>query len=105
MPTKRASADSKHFKGVSPAWTPPSGTRRIRWSRAWFHNAAQSARQIVRMIYDLMGSVAIFFERTPLDQLLRDAETFCQHIVGQHKTLEYAGALLLGSEGPLFPYI
>jgi hypothetical protein len=36
---------------------------------------------------------------------LRDAETFCQHIVLQRKTLEMAGAMLLGVEGQSVPLI
>jgi alkylation response protein AidB-like acyl-CoA dehydrogenase len=74
---------------------------------AWLSrvNAAQSARQIIRMVYDLLGSTSIYSQRTPLDQLLRDAETFCQHIVAQRKTLEMAGAMLLKADGPQFPFI
>jgi len=68
-------------------------------------NAAQAAREIVRMLYDLLGSTSIYSERSPLDRALRDAETFCQHIVLQRKTLEMAGAMLLEAEGPSFPFI
>jgi alkylation response protein AidB-like acyl-CoA dehydrogenase len=74
---------------------------------AWLSrvNAAQAARDIIRMLYDAVGSAAIYAERSPLDRALRDAETFCQHIVSQRKTLEMVGAMLLDADGPLLPYI
>jgi alkylation response protein AidB-like acyl-CoA dehydrogenase len=74
---------------------------------AWLSrvNAAQAARDIIRMLYDAVGSAAIYSERSPLDRALRDAETFCQHIVAQRKTLEMVGAMLLNADAPLFPYI
>jgi alkylation response protein AidB-like acyl-CoA dehydrogenase len=74
---------------------------------AWLSrvNAAQAARDIIRMLYDAVGSAAIYSERSPLDRALRDAETFCQHIVAQRKTLEMVGAMLLNADAPLLPYI
>ena len=74
---------------------------------AWLSrvNAAQTARDIIRMLYDSVGSAAIYSERSPLDRALRDAETFCQHIVSQRKTLEMVGAMLLNADAPLLPYI
>jgi indole-3-acetate monooxygenase len=74
---------------------------------AWLSrvNAAQAARNIVRMLYDAVGSAAIYSKRSPLDRALRDAETFCQHIVSQRKTLEMVGAMLLNADTPLLPYI
>jgi alkylation response protein AidB-like acyl-CoA dehydrogenase len=68
-------------------------------------NAAQAAREIVRMLYDALGSASIYSERSPLDRALRDAETVCQHIVMQHKTLAMAGAMLLEADTPVLPYI
>ena len=74
---------------------------------AWLSrvNAAQAARDIIRMLYDAVGSAAIYAERSPLDRALRDAETFCQHIVAQRKTLEMVGAMMLNADTPLLPYI
>ena len=74
---------------------------------AWLSrvNAAQTARDIIRLLYDAAGSAAIYSERSPLDRALRDAETFCQHIVAQRKTLEMVGAMLLDADAPLLPYI
>jgi Acyl-CoA dehydrogenase, C-terminal domain len=51
------------------------------------------------------GSASIYSERSPLDRALRDAETVCQHIVMQHKTLAMAGAMLLEADTPVLPYI
>src|SRR5215469_2155715 len=63
---------------------------------AWLSrvNVAQAAREIIRMLYDALGSASIYSERSPLDRALRDAETVCQHIVMQRKTLSMAGAML-----------
>jgi indole-3-acetate monooxygenase len=74
---------------------------------AWLSrvNAAQAARDIIRMLYDAVGSAAIYSERSPLDRALRDAETFCQHIVSQRKTLEMIGAMLLNADTPVLPYV
>jgi len=40
-----------------------------------------------------------------LDRALRDAETFCQHLVMQRKSLEMIGGMLLGADAPLLPYV
>ncbi len=74
---------------------------------AWLSrvNVAQAAREIIRMLYDALGSASIYSERSPLDRALRDAETVCQHIVMQRKTLSMAGAMLLEADTPLLPYI
>jgi alkylation response protein AidB-like acyl-CoA dehydrogenase len=74
---------------------------------AWLSrvNAAQAARDIIRMLYDAAGSAAIYSDRSPLDRALRDAETFCQHIVAQRKTLAMVGAMLLNADTPILPYI
>jgi alkylation response protein AidB-like acyl-CoA dehydrogenase len=74
---------------------------------AWLSrvNAAQAAREIIRMLYDALGSASIYSERSPLDRALRDAETVCQHIVMQRKTLTMAGTLLLEADTPVLPYI
>jgi alkylation response protein AidB-like acyl-CoA dehydrogenase len=74
---------------------------------AWLSrvNAAHSAREIVRTLYDALGSASIYSERSPMDRALRDAETVCQHVVMQHRTLEMVGAMLLGGDDPVLPYI
>jgi indole-3-acetate monooxygenase len=74
---------------------------------AWLSRvyAAQAARDIIRMLYDAVGSASIYSETGPLDRALRDAETFCQHIVAQRKSLEMIGGMILGADVPLLPYI
>jgi alkylation response protein AidB-like acyl-CoA dehydrogenase len=103
-------ARSYVFSAMEREWSrleknqPPTVRER---ADAWLSrvNAAQAARQIIRMLYDAVGSAAIYSERTPFDRALRDAETFCQHIVAQRKTLEMVGALLLHADTPVLPYI
>jgi alkylation response protein AidB-like acyl-CoA dehydrogenase len=63
-------------------------------------NAFQSARQIIRLLFDAVGGSAIYAKKGPFDRALRDAETWCQHVIGQRRTLEIVGALLLKSDGP-----
>ncbi len=98
------------FSAMEREWTrlqknePPNVRER---ADAWLSrvNAAQSARDIIRMLYDAVGSAAIYSERSPLDRALRDAETWCQHIVSQRKTLEMIGGMLLNADAPLLPYV
>ncbi len=61
-------------------------------------NAFQSARSIVRLLYDSIGGSAIYTRKGPMDRSIRDTETMCQHMVGQRKGLEDIGALLLDSD-------
>jgi hypothetical protein len=48
-----------------------------------------------------MATTAIY-RLSPLDRWLRDTETMCQHVMGQDKIVQSAGAYLLGGE-PEFP--
>jgi indole-3-acetate monooxygenase len=61
-------------------------------------NACQSARQVIRLLFDSIGGSAIYTRNSGLDRALRDAETWCQHIIGQRRTLEMVGGFLLKSE-------
>ena len=61
--------------------------------------SAQSARDVARLVYDLIGGSAIYRRRSPFDRFLRDTETMCQHIVAQEKGYELVGAMLLDPEG------
>lgn len=63
-------------------------------------HAMQGARTIVRRLYDLMATSAIY--ATPMDRWLRDTETMCQHVMAQERIAQSAGAFLLGGT-PLFP--
>ena len=71
-------------------------------------NAFQTARDVVRLLYDTVGGSAIYAnslqKKRPLDRALRDTQTMCQHLVGQYKTLEMSGALLLG-ESDTSPHV
>jgi alkylation response protein AidB-like acyl-CoA dehydrogenase len=58
-------------------------------------NAFQASRAIVRDLYDVIGGSAIYEGRSILDRALRDAETMCQHVVGQRRELAKIGGLLL----------
>ena len=60
-------------------------------------HAFQAARQVTQQIYDVIGGAAIYAQN-PFDRHLRDMFTACQHIVAQRKSIEPAGALLLGGE-------
>ncbi len=60
-------------------------------------HAFQTGRQVVQMMFDLIGGEAVY-ARNPFERQLRDMNTACQHIVGQHKTLQSAGALILQSD-------
>jgi alkylation response protein AidB-like acyl-CoA dehydrogenase len=72
---------------------------------AWLSNlnAFQSARQIVRTLFDAVGGSAIYTRKGPFDRALRDAETWCQHLIGQRRTLEMVGAFLLRSDDVRLP--
>jgi alkylation response protein AidB-like acyl-CoA dehydrogenase len=61
-------------------------------------HAFQTGRDVVRILYDTVGGSAIYAKKSPFDRHLRDMQTACQHLVGQMKTLENAGSLLLGGE-------
>lgn len=66
--------------------------------------AFRAAREITETLYDLVGGDSVYRNRTPLDRLLRDTTTACQHFAGQHRIKELAGQLLLGEE-PDIPLI
>ena len=61
-------------------------------------NTCQSSRQIIRTLFDTVGGSAIYSRKSLLDRALRDAETWCQHIIGQRRTLEMVGAMLLKAD-------
>lgn len=63
--------------------------------------AFRAARSIVRRLYDLLATSAVY-ARSPLERALRDLETMCQHTVAQDQILQSAGAHLVGGV-PRFP--
>ncbi len=68
-------------------------------------HVAHAAREVIRMLYDAVGGSAIYSRKGPFDRALRDAETWCQHVVVQRRTLEYIGAMLLKSGASPFPFL
>src|SRR5262249_2193143 len=69
-------------------------------------NAGNSAREVIRMLFDAIGASAIYADRGPFDRLRRDSETWCQHISVQSKMLEPIGALLLKAHhSPPFAFL
>jgi alkylation response protein AidB-like acyl-CoA dehydrogenase len=61
-------------------------------------NVCQSARQVIRLLFDSIGGGAIYTQNSAMDRALRDAETWCQHIIGQRRTLEMVGGFILKSD-------
>jgi alkylation response protein AidB-like acyl-CoA dehydrogenase len=61
-------------------------------------NVCQSSRQIIRMLFDNVGGSAIYAKKSAFDRALRDSETWCQHIIGQRRTLEMVGSMMLKSD-------
>jgi indole-3-acetate monooxygenase len=61
-------------------------------------NVCQSSRQIIRLLFDSVGGSAIYTRKSAFDRALRDSETWCQHIIGQRRTLEMVGSLFLKSD-------
>jgi alkylation response protein AidB-like acyl-CoA dehydrogenase len=61
-------------------------------------NVCQSSRQIIRLLFDSLGGSAIYTKKSAFDRALRDSETWCQHIIGQRRTLEMVGSLFLKSD-------
>jgi hypothetical protein len=52
------------------------------------------------MLYADVGGSAIYVKKSLFDLALPDAETWCQHLVVQRRTLEWVGGLLLKSDDP-----
>ena len=69
-------------------------------------HVAHAAREVIRMLYDAVGGSAIYSRKGPFDRALRDAETWCQHVVVQPRTLfDAIGAMLLKTGGSPFPFL
>ena len=101
---KLGAARSYVFSSLHSQWaTLEAGQELSKQQRAdvWIAriNAFQTAREVANLIYDTVGGSAIYANKGPIDRAVRDTTTMCQHIVGQRKSLEPAGALLLGEEG------
>jgi alkylation response protein AidB-like acyl-CoA dehydrogenase len=86
----------RHWKRLEKNEQPTAQERADLWLSNI--NTCQSSRQIIRMLFDAVGGRAIYSRKSALDRALRDAETWCQHIIGQRRTLEMVGAMLLKSD-------
>lgn len=98
------SATEQEWKKLEKSEKPSEKERADAWlSRV---NVARAARDVIRMLYDAVGGSAIYSKKSPFDLALRDAETWCQHLAFQRRTLEWVGAMLLKSDGPPpFPFL
>ncbi|MEY9878251.1 alkylation response protein AidB-like acyl-CoA dehydrogenase [Streptacidiphilus sp. MAP12-33] len=100
---RRAAARAAVYASVEALWRrmeagqEPTPRERAEAALARY-DAFRTARRIVAELYDLVGTQATFRARTPLERALRDLTTACQHVVGQHRVLEWSGQLLLGGE-------
>ena len=66
--------------------------------------AFRGCRRAVQLLYESLGSAAVFREETPIDRIFRDLTTMSQHAVAQHRVLTASGGLLLG-ENTKEPFI
>jgi len=58
-------------------------------------HAHKACVQAVDMLYDIGGGASAY-EKNGMDRLLRDVRTANQHIVGDYKSFEFAGRMLMG---------
>jgi hypothetical protein len=65
-----------------------------------FGYMAVPAIAVAAKLSDAVGGSAIYSKKSSLDLALRGAETWCQHVGFQRRTLEWVGGLLLKSDGP-----
>lgn len=68
-------------------------------------NSMHAAREVIRMLYDIVGGNAIYAQRGPFDRALRDIETLSQHFAVQRRLLEHLGALMLKADAAPLPYL
>ncbi|MFJ7208430.1 hypothetical protein ACIQWR_33485 [Streptomyces sp. NPDC098789] len=66
--------------------------------------AHRACREAVQLLYDAVGSAAVYSERTPLDRCLRDLMTAGQHVASSAKILDGVGDLRLGGD-PASPHL
>ncbi|MFD9204504.1 hypothetical protein ACFWDP_40360, partial [Streptomyces anthocyanicus] len=65
-----------------------------------YKHTIRSCRDAVRLLADVIGSASIYRD-CPLERRLRDLTTVSQHLMGQPKIMEMAGALWLGVDRAL----
>ncbi|MFJ6380661.1 acyl-CoA dehydrogenase family protein [Kitasatospora sp. NPDC092039] len=91
-------ADAYVYATLERAWAaqaaglaPERGTAAL--ARRFAHTAC---REAVQLLYDVVGSAAIYTERTPLDRCLRDVITAGRHVASAERILDGVGDLRLG---------
>ena len=90
------------YETLDRLWDELCGERRVSLETrvavaASRQNAFKTGREIAQLMVDTAGSSAIY-RTSPLDRLLRDAITMCQHWTAQERTLEMIGAVALGRQ-------
>ncbi|GHF54410.1 hydroxylase [Streptomyces mashuensis] len=95
-------ADAYVYATLEDAWAaqaagraPERGTTAL--ARQFAHRAC---REAVQLLYDAVGSAAVYTEHTPLDRCLRDVITASRHVASSEKILDEVGALRLGAGTP-----
>ncbi|ROQ34995.1 alkylation response protein AidB-like acyl-CoA dehydrogenase [Streptomyces sp. PanSC19] len=98
-------ADAYVYSTLEKAWAaqtagvaPERGTAAL--ARRFAHRAC---REAVQLLYDAVGSAAVYTERTPLDRCLRDLITAGRHVASAERILDGVGTLRLGGD-PASPH-
>ncbi|MGA4850068.1 acyl-CoA dehydrogenase family protein [Streptomyces sp. G5(2025)] len=93
-------ADAYVYATLNDAWAaqaagraPEPGTTAL--ARQFAH---RSCREAVQLLYDVVGSAAVYTGRTPLDRCLRDVLTAGHHMASSERILDQIGDLRLGGE-------
>ncbi|WP_329399680.1 hypothetical protein OHA45_33825 [Streptomyces lydicus] len=99
-------ADAYVYSTLENVWAaqaagraPERGTAAL--ARQFAHRAC---REAVQLLYDTVGSVSVYTERTPLDRCLRDLITASRHVASSEKILDGVGDLRLGGN-PASPHL
>ncbi|MCT9090717.1 acyl-CoA dehydrogenase family protein [Streptomyces sp. ASQP_92] len=99
-------ADAYVYNTLEDVWaaqeagrTPERGTAAL--ARQFAHRAC---REAVQLLYDAVGSAAVYTERTPLDRCLRDVITASRHVASAEGVLDAVGDLRLGGD-PASPHL
>ncbi|MER7153533.1 hypothetical protein [Streptomyces lydicus] len=99
-------ADAYVYSTLEDLWAaqaagraPERGTAAL--ARQFAHRAC---REAVQLLYDTVGSVSVYTERTPLDRCLRDLITASRHVASSEKILDGVGDLRLGGD-PASPHL
>jgi len=87
------------FWATLDAGDTPTPEQRAALAGSYAHTF-RTCRGAVSLLYEEVGSQSVY-RSCPLDRHLRDLMTISQHIMGQTRMLEMAGALWLGQPSPL----